>query len=265
MAQYEFPRLAVLRLFWFMDYNEHKPTDDSLGVGFAFPGSSAVAPQLKAIYGTQIVHHISGPNGEQLQLETINMVVLALGKARTPAWHARSVKYIDSYWQISVSPYTLQYLYHVRVETPPCFHVWFWRLHLHDATHDCDVIYRETRPLRKQASLSTASLSRLKSGSKFHTILQRREWLRHTEFSQLHVWQFWGFVSFNASFQNEGNPCFWASGNLSFWLCSNSQGEAQTSPMDMKDSDKDLDHKCVSVGQTIALTAEFLKGPNWAN
>lgn len=45
--------------------------------------------------------------------------------------------------------------------------------------------------------------------------------------------------------------------NLSFWLCSDNRREAQTPPTDMKDSDKDLDHKRVSVGQTIALTAEF--------
>lgn len=33
MVQYQFPKLAVLQLFWFTDYNEHKPTGDSPGVG----------------------------------------------------------------------------------------------------------------------------------------------------------------------------------------------------------------------------------------
>lgn len=40
-----------------------------------------------------------------------------------------------------------------------------------------DVTYRETRPLRKQASLSTAEMSSLRSGARFPTILQRRELL----------------------------------------------------------------------------------------
>lgn len=44
-----------------------------------------VVPQLKATYGAQSAHHSSESNGEHLQSETINIVVLALGKARTAA------------------------------------------------------------------------------------------------------------------------------------------------------------------------------------
>lgn len=184
-----------------------------------------VAPQLKAIYGAQIARHSSGSNREHLQLGTINTVGLALGKAGTPPWYARSVSTdIDNCLQISTSPYTLQYLYQVRVETPPCFREWFWGLRLHDATHDwCDL---QRNKATKKASLFVHGIAVIsREGGQISHHPPKNGIIVSHYLVQLHMFGNFGdlFLLILHSKSRETPASEPQTIHLSFWLCSDSQ------------------------------------------